>query len=237
MFNESTESWEAIILKLDNYNRWAPRMEYLLAKNDYWWTIGSITSTPLTLDPIVDFLNLGLIPSLNKFQTKWQLDNDNAIRAIMAHCDDTRYEEVKALIEDGSTAAEIWNELKLMYDKKDAMTNARMLSELVQIEIPHGATCEETKDALDHFNRLATHIQNCKMSLPDVLTVLCLRMGLANFNSIASSMLNQRDITRAQVTTAFLNMSMTEKQMDRSGKVMVGRINKRKDIIGISKHQ
>jgi hypothetical protein len=160
-------------------------MEYHLAERGFWWTIGSINSTPLTHDPIIDSLNLGLVPSLNKFQIKWKLDNDNASREIKAHCDLTRYEKVKALVEDGSTAAEIWNAIKLKYDKKDAMTNAKMLSELVRIEIPRSAFYKETKDALDNFNCLAERIQNCKMSPPDILTVLCLPMGLVNYKSRA----------------------------------------------------
>src|SRR5690606_24659452 len=94
-FIMSTRSKETIpLLNATNYEEWAPRMEHYLSKHDLWWTIGYTKSAPLRLDPMAKILKLNKLPN---YKLKWEMDNNSALRAIMTHCDPTRFEELKGL--------------------------------------------------------------------------------------------------------------------------------------------
>jgi hypothetical protein len=91
--------------------------------------------------------------------------------------------------DEGLSIAAVWNRLKETYKKKNKATNARIWSELVRITIPAGVSYKESKEAFDSFSRIANKIQNTKLFMSEILTILCIRLGTANFQSIVDVLL------------------------------------------------
>jgi len=214
-------------LDYENYDVWAPRMMYQLEKDDVWWTIEQVPEEPVALDPMASFVKLGSTPTVAKYKLKWNLDSKKAVRGIMANCDPTRYEEVNVMVEnEGLSTAAVWNRLKETYKKKNNAANARMWSELVRITIPTGASYKESKEAFDSFSRLANRIQNTQLSMKDILAILCIRLGTANFQSVVDVLNMREDITFKTIIESCLTTALGREENTVESKALVGRQKK-----------
>ncbi|RPA78048.1 hypothetical protein BJ508DRAFT_329565 [Ascobolus immersus RN42] len=174
-----------------NWPDWSSRMQYLLDKEGTLWTIIKVPEKPTGTGDLPEFsyfLNLGAKPGMPRFIEKWQYDSDRAIRAMLPFLDVTRHQEVLIMKEENKTAAEVWNALKERYQKSDDSTNMSLIMDLVQLEIPNGASLKHVQKTFDEHLLHLNKLRSTKITVEQILTSFTMRLAQQAFPSIVDSL-------------------------------------------------
>ncbi|RPA76168.1 hypothetical protein BJ508DRAFT_331457 [Ascobolus immersus RN42] len=152
----SAPTTKAVYLGATNWEEWSAYVQFLLAKEDLLWVIDEVKTKPVN---IANAPNAMLPPA-----AKFRLANKAAIQTIIAHCDSSRREVVKALVKKtddlsiDARATVIWEDLKTKYSHGDEIRYLEILTKLNGLHQKEYASREEAQKHADRVNRLVDQL-------------------------------------------------------------------------------
>ncbi|RPA71114.1 hypothetical protein BJ508DRAFT_336382 [Ascobolus immersus RN42] len=202
--NTNTNVGQPPALGQDNYDQWAPKITYLLGKENILWVIEDVKVEPTetagaagydadwATKQIVYCPGAGQKGTFPAYLMRWKAACGKVIRTIMAYSDATRMQEIQAMNQRNDTASMIWEAIKAKYDKTDA--NEHKIS--------------------DEFMRLHHKIIQSRVDIDQVLTILSYRLTRPRFKHIVETLSLQERVTAEEVIQKCLITSKREEDMN-----------------------
>ncbi|RPA72811.1 hypothetical protein BJ508DRAFT_334679 [Ascobolus immersus RN42] len=170
----SAPTTKAVYLGATNWEEWSAYVQFLLVKEDLLWVIDEVKTKPVNIANAPN----AMLPPAAKFRLGKKLDdaswadyvylwtraNKAAIQTIIAHCDSSRREVVKALVKKtddlsiDAHASVIWEDLKTKYSHGDEIRYLEILTKLNGLHQKEYASREKAQKHADRVNRLVDQL-------------------------------------------------------------------------------
>ncbi|RPA70880.1 hypothetical protein BJ508DRAFT_336681 [Ascobolus immersus RN42] len=224
--NNNTNVGQPPALGQDNYDQWAPKITYLLGKENILWVIEDVKVEPTetagaagydadwATKQIVYCPGAGQKGTFPAYLMRWKAACGKVIRTIMAYSDATRMQEIQAMNQRNDTASMIWEAIKAKYDKTDANEQSANWEALMALRIPEKASHDECKKISDEFMRLQHKIIQSRVDINQVFTILSYRLTRPRFKHIVETLSLQERVTAEEVIQKCLITSKREEDMN-----------------------